>query len=58
MLTGNVRGAAMLDELQNFEIKISDEGHNSFNAKIGAHDDLLISLGLAARTAEQSGEHI
>lgn len=48
----------MLDEMPNFEIKISDEGHDSFNAKIGAHDDLLISLGLSAWTAEQSGEHI
>ena len=34
--------------LQNFEIKISDEGRDSYGAKIGANDDLIVSLGLAA----------
>jgi hypothetical protein len=49
---------AVKQELQNFEIKISDEGRESFNAKIGSHDDLLCALGIAAWCGEQAGEPI
>jgi len=39
---------ALADELMNFEIKVSDDGHDSYGAfKTGAHDDLVIALGLA-----------
>lgn len=43
---------AMLEELQEFEIKIRDDGRESFNAKIGSHDDLLCALGIAAWCGE------
>ena len=50
---------AIKEELQNFEIKISeDSGCESFNAKIGSHDDLICALGIAAWCGEQSGEPI
>ena len=40
---------AMLDELQNFEVKVSeDTGNESFNARTGKFDDLVTALGLAA----------
>jgi hypothetical protein len=40
---------ALLDELASFEVKISEEtGNESFNAKTGKYDDLVVSLGLAA----------
>jgi hypothetical protein len=48
---------AVKEELQNFEIKISEEsGRESFKAKIGSHDDLLCALGIAAWCGEQAGE--
>jgi Terminase RNaseH-like domain len=46
---------AMIDELENFEIKISDEGHDQFGAKTGAHDDLVCALGMACYCGEQFG---
>jgi hypothetical protein len=50
---------AIKEELQNFEIKISEgAGRESFNAKIGSHDDLICALGIAAWCGEQSGEPI
>jgi hypothetical protein len=47
---------AMLDELENYEIHVSDEGSDSFGAfKTGKHDDLVTSLGLAVWLGEQFG---
>lgn len=38
---------ALMKELQDYEINVSDRGHASFNAKSGKHDDLVIALGLS-----------
>lgn len=37
----------MLEELKTYEIKVSDEGKDTYGGKIGHHDDLATSLGLA-----------
>lgn len=37
---------ATLDELRVYEIKVSDEGKETFGGKIGHHDDLATALGL------------
>ena len=47
----------MLDELANFEIHVSEEtGRDSYGAKSGTHDDLLVSLALACWAAELAAE--
>jgi hypothetical protein len=39
---------AMIDELQSFNINVSESnGHETYGAKIGKHDDMVISLALA-----------
>jgi hypothetical protein len=38
---------AMLDELKVYEIKVSDDGKDTYGAIVGKHDDLATSLGLA-----------
>jgi hypothetical protein len=45
---------AMLDELANYEIHVSETGADSFGAfKTGSHDDLVTALALAVWAAEQ-----
>ena len=45
---------AMIDELQNYEIHVSEEGRDSYGAfKVGTHDDLVTALGLACWYAER-----
>jgi len=44
---------AMVEELLNYEIHVSEEGHDQYGAfKIGTHDDLVTALGLACWYAE------
>jgi hypothetical protein len=38
---------AMLDELRVYEIKVSDNGKDTYGAKIGKHDDLATAAGLS-----------
>ncbi|MGZ4846414.1 MAG: phage terminase large subunit family protein [Halobacteriota archaeon] len=38
---------AMVTELENFELHLTDEGKDTYGAKIGKHDDLVCALGLA-----------
>jgi hypothetical protein len=46
---------ALLDELANFEVKVSeDTGNESYNAKTGKFDDLVTALGLAAWWGERN----
>ncbi len=46
-------GPTLVQELQNFRVKISDKsGHDSYNAREGTHDDLLLSVAIAAWTSE------
>lgn len=42
---------ALLDELQNFEMKNTAHGNQTFNAKSGAHDDMVLALALAVWSA-------
>lgn len=46
---------AIIDELLNYEIHVSEEGHDSYGAfKTGTHDDLVTALGLAVWYSEYS----
>jgi hypothetical protein len=52
--TGRLKFAASLPELevlkhelQNFQVKISESGFDSYNARSGAHDDLVLAVALA-----------
>ena len=47
---------AIVDELTNFEIHISEAGRDSYNAAPSKHDDLLISLCLACWLADMDGD--
>lgn len=38
---------AMMEELKVYEIKVSNEGKDTYGAEIGKHDDLATALGLA-----------
>lgn len=38
---------AMIDELLVYEIKVSDDGKDTYGAKIGKHDDLATAAGLS-----------
>lgn|SRR5215510_1109213 len=41
-------------EMQTFEMRLSEAGHDSYNARSGAHDDLLMALCLAVWQAGDS----
>jgi hypothetical protein len=44
------------DELDNYQLKITQEGHDQYGAlKIGQHDDIASAIGLAAWIAEDFG---
>ncbi len=43
--------AAIIDELEHFEIKISDAGTDQYSAAPMHHDDLICSLGVATYLA-------
>jgi hypothetical protein len=46
-------GAILAEELQNFQVKISDNGHDSYGAwREGQHDDLVLAMAIALWTAE------
>jgi hypothetical protein len=47
---------AVIDELSNFEIKISEEGRDSYNAAPSKHDDLVVALALAVAFASLDGD--
>ncbi len=44
---------AMVEELLNYEIHVSEEGHDQYGAfKIGSHDDLVCALNRKKRNYE------
>lgn len=45
---------ALTMELQSYQISVSERGHASFNARQGAHDDLVIALGLSVGSEPQA----
>ena len=51
--TGRLKLAAELEdlevlkhELQNFQVKISESGHDTYDGRAGVHDDLVLSLAI------------
>lgn len=54
-LPRTVEAAALARELMDYRIDVSDAGHASFNAKAGAHDDLVIALGLSCGIERNAG---
>lgn len=43
----------LTQELQNFQVKISDSGFDSYEARVGVHDDLVLSLAMALYIANR-----
>jgi hypothetical protein len=44
----------LMRELQDFRVKISDQGHDSYGAwREGAHDDLVLAVAVAAWYGER-----
>jgi hypothetical protein len=51
--------ATLVKELQNYRVKITDAANESFNAREGEHDDLILAVALAAWAAERrTSSHI
>jgi hypothetical protein len=48
--------SVLVSELQNFRAEYSDSGHIRFNARSGAHDDLVLALAIALWKAHGDGE--
>ena len=49
----------LVNELLNFQVKISPAGHDSYEAwREGAHDDLVLALSLAAWFAERKARKV
>jgi len=42
-------------ELQNFQVSISESGFDSYEARVGKHDDLVLSLAMALWLAQTPG---
>ncbi|TAK32387.1 MAG: hypothetical protein EPO21_15325 [Chloroflexota bacterium] len=46
----------LVDELLNFQVKITDSGHDTYGAwREGTHDDLVLAVALACWWAERTG---
>lgn len=39
---------ALVEELANFQVKISESGHDTYGGRSGVHDDLVLSVAMAA----------
>jgi hypothetical protein len=49
---GHAEAAAMMRELQDYEIRVTPDAHDTYGAfRVGSHDDLVTALGLAAQWA-------
>lgn len=44
---------ALVEELQNYQVEVSASGHDSYNARSGKHDDLILAVAVAAWLAER-----
>ncbi len=44
--------ATLINELESYQVKISERGHDSYDARSGAHDDLVLALCLATWYAQ------
>ena len=45
--------AILTQELQNFQVEISDSGRDTYEARVGAHDDLVLSVAMALWLAQK-----
>lgn len=43
---GIKEGAALVEEMVNFQTKITDSGHDVYGARSGAHDDIVLSVAM------------
>ena len=55
-LPRSVEAGVLTRELMDYRIDVSDDGHASFNAKSGTHDDLVIALGLSCGVERSVGQ--
>jgi hypothetical protein len=49
--------AALVGELQSFRVEYTDSGYMRFNARVGAHDDLVLALAIALWRAYGDEQH-
>jgi hypothetical protein len=49
--------AALQEELKDFQRKVSDAGRATYNARNGAHDDLVLACAIAVWFATNAGTH-
>jgi hypothetical protein len=47
------RSAALKEELKDFKRQISEAGRTTYAARVGAHDDLVLSLAIVLWMATQ-----
>jgi len=50
--------ATLVRELLAYRVKLSEHGHDSYNARQGAHDDLVLAVGLAVWWGERGEEKL
>ncbi len=48
----------LTQELQSFQVEISQSGFDSYNARTGAHDDLVLALAMAVWLAQRTPRRI
>ena len=51
---GIKEGDALVDEMMNFQVKISATGHDTYGARSGTHDDIVLSVAMACWLAKKS----
>jgi hypothetical protein len=49
--------SALQDELKDFQRKVSEAGRATYNARNGAHDDLVLACAIAVWFATNAGTH-
>ena len=52
---GMKEGEALVSELANFQVKITDNGHDVYGARSGMHDDIVLSVAIGAWLATARG---
>ena len=50
---GIKEAAALVEEMANFETKISDSGHDTYGGRSGVHDDIVLSVAMGVWLADQ-----
>jgi hypothetical protein len=55
---GLEHGETLKQELQNYRIKLTDKGNETFSAREGAHDDLVLAMALAIWLGERGQKRL